>query len=128
MADVVIVFEGAYHSFVNPPILKYSAYEYLPNADPNHGLKLKLPQPSDDLPSWQFGVIINGLLPKSTKNTKLHEMRELVYDLVQIKRVSAIFITDVEEKDADGNKNWSLVWDEFISMLADAKMRASTLY
>ena len=126
--DVVIVFEGSHHSFVRPQILKRSAYEYLANPDANHGLKLKLPHPSASLPSCKFGVIVSGLLPKSPKNAKLVEMKDLIYDLVQIKRVSAIFITDVEEKDADGNKNWSLVWDEFIALIAEAKMRASTLY
>jgi hypothetical protein len=128
LVDVMIVFDGQYDNLVNPQVREYSVYEHLLNVGPNHGMKLMLPQPSMDLPLWKFGAIVTGFMSNSARDTKLAEMADLLYDLVQMKRISAIFITDVEGKDVDGNKNWSLVWEEFVGMLAAAKMRCSILY
>lgn len=128
LADIVIVFEGNYKQFINPQICQYSPYEYLRDVTPSHGLRLTLPQPSSDLHSWQFGIIIDGFLSNNTKDMKVSRMRDLINDLVQNKRLGLIFLTDLMEKDADGNKNWSLIWDEFVSMIASAKVMASILY
>jgi hypothetical protein len=122
------VFEGSYAEFVNPQICSDSFYEYLRDVPPSHGLKLSLPEPSKYLPDWKFGAIIDGFLPKITKAAKMTQLQDLIYDLVQKKRLGFIFVTDLLERDADGNKNWSLIWDEFVAMIAVAKVRASILY
>ena len=128
LADIVIVFEGNYKQFINPRICQNSPYEYLRDVTPSHGLRVALPQPSTDLHSWQFGIVIDGFLSNSTKEIKLNRMRDLIYDLVQNKRLGLIFLTDLLEKDTDGNKNWSLIWDELVSMITSAKVMASILY
>lgn len=76
----------------------------------------------------KFGVMVHDLLPGETREAKLAEMQIIVHDLVQVKRVGALFITDVQIEDADVYANWSSVWQEFIGMVAEATKLSSFLY
>lgn len=76
----------------------------------------------------KFGVMIHDLFPGQTREAKLAEMRMLVHDLVQVKRVGTLFITDVQIEDADVYANWSSIWQEFISAVAEATKSSSFLY
>jgi len=126
LADLVIVFEHHHQSLVSPP-LDSPEFQYLSKVGQNHGLKLMLPQPSRaTMP--KFGVMIHNLLPGQTREAKLTEMHMLVHDLVQVKRVGTLFITDVQIEDADVYANWSSVWQEFIGMVAEATKLNSFLY
>jgi hypothetical protein len=126
LADLVIVFEHHHQDLISPP-LDSPEFKYLSKAGQNQGLRLMLPQPSRaTLP--KFGVMIHDLLPGQTREAKLEEMQMLVHDMVQVKRVGALFITDVQIKDADVYANWSSIWQEFIGMVAKATKSSSFLY
>jgi len=127
MADLVIIFEHHYRDLINPP-LQSPPFQYLANVGANHGMKLMLPQHSRLTPAFKFGVMLHDFLPGKSRETKLTEMLSLIHDLVQVKRVGAVFITDVEIKNADIYANWSSIWDEFTSMMANANKSSSVLF
>jgi Spherulation-specific family 4 len=119
IADLVIVFEHFYHNFINPP-LDESVYVYLAHDIPENGLTLMIPEPSNDSPISKFGLMIHDFLPEENYKDKLVKLKEMVFDLVQIKRVRAIFITDLEIKKVDVYANWSHIWHEFVNFVAQA--------
>ena len=126
LADLVVVAENDHHTLINPP-LDYPPLEYLSKTRPGHGLKLMLPEASSTAPAAKFGVLIHGLLGE-TQEKKLSELQILVHDLVQMKRVAAVFITDIKIKEMNVYGNWSSIWDEFIRLLAEARECSSFLY
>ena len=127
LADLVVVFEHYYFDLIYPPI-ESPDFRYLTNVAPNHGLKLRLPKPSRQTPASKFGVMLHDFLPGGSHHAKLVEMRPLIHDLVQIKRVGAVFITDVQIKNADIYANWSSIWKEFIGMMSEANKSSSLLF
>ena len=72
--------------------------------------------------------MVHDVLPGHTREAKLAEMQMLVHDLVQVKRVGTLFITDVRLEDADVYANWSSIWQEFIGMVAEATKSSLFLY
>jgi len=126
LADVVVVCENNHHTLMNPS-LEYAPFEYLSKARPGHGLKLTLPEASSTAPASKFGILIHDLKGE-TQEQKLSELQILVHDLVQMKRVSAVFITDIKIKEMDVYGNWSSIWDEFIRLMAEARECSSFLY
>ena len=119
IADLVIVSEHSHHSFVNPPTHEWD-FQYLTSANPDHGLKLMLPKPSKPEHIFKSGIINHGFLPGQTHATKMLELRRLVHDLVCVKRVGAVFITDLELEKADIYAQWSSFWPEFIDLMGEA--------
>jgi hypothetical protein len=126
LADLVVVFENDQHTLMNPR-LDHAPLEYLSKARAGHGLKLALPEASSTAPASKFGILIHDLQGE-TQEQKLSELQILVHDLVQMKRVSAVFITDIKSKEMDVYGNWSSIWDEFIRLLAEARDCSSFLY
>ena len=122
----MVVFEHHHKDLISPP-LDSPEFQYLSNVGSNHGLRLMLPRPSRTTIS-KFGVMVHDLLPGQTREEKLAEMRTLVHDLVQVKRVATLFITDVRLDDADVYANWSSIWQEFIGMVAEATKSSLFLY
>ena len=78
IADMVIVYEHFHDKFINPP--KDDAFfHYLDNAKSNQGQRLILPQ--SYIPHWPERKIHDTIF----KNPS--ELKELVFDLVQVKRI-----------------------------------------
>jgi hypothetical protein len=123
----VVVFEHDHRNLINPP-LDYPPFEYIPGVGPSHGLRLTLPQSTLATPSSKFGVVVHDLLAGETKEDKVAELKTLVHDLVQMKRVGAIFITDIEITEKDVYGNWSSIWKDFVSTVAEAREVSSLLY
>ena len=126
-ADLVVVFEHDHRNLINPP-LDYPPFEYIPKVGPSHGLRLTLPQSTLATPSSKFGVVVHDLLAGETKEDKVAELKTLVHDLVQMKRVGAVFITDIEITEKDVYGNWSSIWKDFVSTVAEAREVSSLLY
>ena len=124
IADLVVVSERNHLKFIIPPAHD-SNFRYLATVGRDYGLKLTLPQPAKPQHTSKFGVIIHGLLPDTSHSDKLVELRKLVHDLVCIKRVGTLFITDVELEKADIYAHWSSFWTEFIEIVAEANAEAS---
>jgi len=64
--------------------------------------------------------MINDFLPNRSREVKLTKLKAVINDLVQIKRIGAIFITDLEIGNEDIYADWSSIWSEFIEMIAEA--------
>jgi hypothetical protein len=113
IADMVIVYEYFHDKFINPP-KDDSFFQYLDNVNSSHGQRLMLPQSS--IPHWpenKFGVMIHD-----TKFKNPTELKELVFDLVQVKKVGGLFITDIEIGKSDIYADWSSFFPEFIELIA----------
>ena len=119
IADLVVVFEHFYHNFIRPP-LDDPPFQYIRDMNPSDGLKLMLPQSSNSRPSFNFAVMIHDFLPSQSREVKLNKLKAVINDLVQIKRIRAIFITDLEIAKEDIYADWSSFWSEFIDMIAEA--------
>jgi hypothetical protein len=124
IADLAIVFEHDLSSLVNPPVDTFN-YQYLAKVRPNHGLKLTLPQPSPLSPASKYAVIVHDFRPEDPEKSKLDELKVLICDLVQVKRVAALFVTDLSIGESDVFGDWSSFWPQFVAMVAEAG-RAST--
>lgn len=85
-----------------------------------HGMKLMLPKSSDAAPISKFGLMDHDFLPGKSQHDKVAALKSLVFDLVQVKRIGAIFITDIEIGKGDIYANWSSFWREFIDFVAEA--------
>jgi hypothetical protein len=83
-------------------------------------MKLMLPKSSDTAPISKFGLMDHDFLPGKSQDDKVTALRSLVFDLVQVKRIGAIFITDIEIGKGDIYANWSSFWREFIDFVAEA--------
>jgi hypothetical protein len=114
IADLVIVYEHFHDKFISPP-KDDSFFGYLDKVDNGHGQRLMLPQISNHFPSSKYGVMIHD-----TKFKSLDDLRHLVTDLIQIKGISALFITDIEIEKKDIYADWSSYFPEFISMVNEA--------
>lgn len=55
-------------------------------------------------------------------------MQGLIHELVQMRKVGSLFITDIELEKADVYSSWSSVWAEFIDITAESTQVASILY
>jgi len=106
---MVVIFENHHHNF----ILEEG---------------VALPQPSPLTPPQKWGVMIHDFGVSRTKEDKITEMKGLIHDMVQMRGVGALFITDVEIAKADVYDNWSSVWAEFIDIMAETVHSASFLY
>src|SRR5579862_1249324 len=91
-ADLVVVFEHHHRDLINPPSDSLK-FQYLSKIDFDHGLRLMFPQLCRTTPASKLDVMIHDLLGV-TRERKLAEMQTLIHDLVQVKRVGSIFITD----------------------------------
>ena len=118
ISDMVVVFEHDYFAFTSPP-LNHPAYEHLTKVGRNHGRKVMLPQFSTAAPASKYAVMIHDFLPRGEQKTQLEELGVVVHDLVRVKRVGAVFVTDIEIEKADVYANWSSFWTEFIRMVAE---------
>ena len=114
IADLVIVYENQYERFLSPPT-DDPAFNYLRTG--RHGTPLMLPQSSSKLSPAKFGVMIHDFADIDT----LRKLRSLVNELVQAKRVGALFITDIKIKVADIYANWSSFWPTFIRFVAESE-------
>jgi Spherulation-specific family 4 len=114
IADLVIVYENYYERFRSPPVTD-PLFNYLRTG--YHGMPLMLPQSSSNMPSSKFGVMIHDF---DTTGDTLSKLRSLVNELVQTKRVGAVFITDIKIKVADIYADWSSFWPEFVRFVAEA--------
>jgi hypothetical protein len=74
-----------------------------------------LPESSTHFPSSKYGVMIHD-----TKFNSLDDLQSLVTDLIQIKRIGALFITDIEIEKKDIYADWSSFFPEFIKMINGA--------
>ena len=101
-------------SFEDPP------FQYLAEASPSCGMKVMLPQSSRHCPSFKFALMIHDFLPTQSREVKLKILRAVIYDLVQVKQMGAIFITDIEIEKKDIYADWSSFWPEFIKIIAEA--------
>lgn len=119
IADLVIVFEDFYRIFTTPP-LDDRPFQYLAERNIADGMRLMVPQSSSTIPSFKLAVMIHDFLPTQSRVVKLTQLRTLVYDLVQVKGLGAIFITDLQIKKEDVYADWSSFWQEFIGFIAQA--------
>jgi len=79
-----------------------------------------LPYPYKPEHRSKFGVAIYGLLFNKLQNPDLSKLVNLVKDLVSVKLVGAIFLTDVELEKADVYAQWSSFWAEFIDAVSQS--------
>jgi hypothetical protein len=119
IADLVVVFEHFYRDFINPP-LHESVYAYLADDIPEGGLTLMIPESSKDSPTSKFGLMIHDFLPEEDHGDKIAKLKEMVFELVQVKCVRAMFITDLEIEKVDIYANWSHFWHDFVGFTAQA--------
>jgi hypothetical protein len=114
IADLVIVYEHFYDTFISPP-KDDSFYAYLDKVDNRHGQRLMLPQSSTSFPSSKYGIMIHNTTFKSHK-----DIHSLVFDLIQHKRIGALFITDIEIEKRDIYADWSSFFPELTKILNEA--------
>lgn len=119
IADLVIVFEYFCHDFINPPLNDF-VYTYLSDEVSERGLTLMIPESLNDSPSSKFGLMVHDFLPEENHENKIVKLKEMVFDLVQIKHVHAIFITDLEIRKVDVYANWGHIWHDFVGFVAQA--------
>ena len=70
--------------------------------------------------------MIHDFLPALGRQAKLIYLKAIIYDLVQVKRLGAIFITDLEIGKQDIYADWSSFWHDFIGIVAQANGTADT--
>jgi hypothetical protein len=83
-------------------------------------MKLMLPESTENSPASMFGLMVHDFLTAQGQESKLLHLKDLVYDLVRVKRIKAFFITDVEIQKRDIYANWSSFWEDFIGFMAGA--------
>jgi hypothetical protein len=79
-----------------------------------------LPQFGPETPSTRMGAIIHGFAAEMSSQDRLQEMRSIVTDLVALKKVGALFLTDLEIGKGDVYSRFSNVWEEFVAAVAEA--------
>ena len=119
IADMVIVFEYFHYDFSFPP-LEDPVYRHLCDVDSSHGMRLMLPESSEQSPASMFGVMVHDFLASQRQQSKLLHLKDLIYDLVRVKRLKALFVTDIEIQKLDVYANWSSFWEDFINIMAEA--------
>lgn len=85
---------------------------------PEYGLKLMIPNPSKDENRSKLGVALYGLVVDRTQDANMVLLTELVKDLVSVKRVGGIFLTDLGVEKGDVYGAWSSYWLEFVESVA----------
>lgn len=119
LADLVVVFEHFYRNFTRPP-LHDPPFQYLVDVSPKHGIKFMLPQSSIPTPSFKFAIMVHDFLPNQSREVQLSRLKTVINDLVRVKRLGAIFITDLEIEKEDIYADWSSFWPEIIKIIAEA--------
>ena len=109
MSDMVVIFENHYRNLILED-------------------GVALPQPLPLTPPQKWGVMIHDFGVSRTKEDKLVEMKGLIHDMVQMKTIGALFITDIEIAKTDVYNNWSSIWAEFTDIMAETIQSASALH
>jgi len=120
-ADLIVLAESSYKSFINPP-WDHPSYSYLRDVPRQFGLNCMLPKFSRIKPAHKTGVVLHTLGSGYSEEQRLDEMEMLVRDLVGVKRVGAIFLTNLEMDKENVYGAWSLFWREFTEIMASASL------
>lgn len=118
LADLVIVSEHAYHDFINPPT-QYDTYNYLLDTPSTYGRKVLLPRFTTETPAPRMGVIMHGFAAQRSFENRLQEMRSMTQDLVKVKKLGAVFITDLEIGKGDVYSQFSSIWEQFVETVVE---------
>lgn len=119
LADLVIVSEHTYTDFLNPPT-QYDTYSYLLDAPSSYGHRVLIPRFTTGTPAQKMGVIIHGFAMDMASKEKLEEMRMMVRDLVRVKKVGAVFLTDLDISKTDVYAAFGTIWEHFVEAVVGA--------
>jgi hypothetical protein len=119
LADQVIVSERAYKDFLAPPT-EIDTYDYLNYVPSSYGLKVHLPKTTRTATAAKMGVMIHGFAAGKTRAERVLETEKIVRDLVAVKKLGGIFLTDLEIEKGDVYAGWSSTWEEFVGIVVAA--------
>jgi len=123
IADLVIVFEHFTHNFVNPPF-NDPAFAYLAEGSPDGGMTLMLPKVSSSIPKSKLAVMVHDFYPNLPPGERIQALDAMIADLVDRKRMGAVFFTDVQIAKEDIYANWSSFWAEVVDAVVNANRNA----
>jgi Spherulation-specific family 4 len=121
LADLVIVAEHVYADFLNPPT-QYDTYSYLLRTSSSYGRRLRIPRFTTDTPAQKMSVIIHGF-PVNTpsKDDSLAEdLTMMIRDLVRVKKVGAVFFTDLDISKRDVYAAFGTIWEDFVAATVES--------
>jgi hypothetical protein len=116
LADQVIVSERSHKEFISPPT-EIDSYDFLNYVPGSYGMKLQLPKTTRTATASKMGVMVHGFAAGKTRKERVIAMGRIVGDLIEVKKLGGIFITDLEIEKGDVYAGWSGIWEEFVGMV-----------